>query len=499
MVVSFNSTRIFHRHFEMYRGSPMASTDVDQDTRPPHLAIIGGGVAGCAAASWAASHGARVTLFNAGLPLGGACIHVGTFPARLLMTAATDHHRAAHPRFAGLHTEAGRPELSKLNDLRRKTSEELRNAYHHTLTTRPNVELVEKPAFFIDSETLRAGDETFAFDHVLLTPGSHSLWPELEGIDDVTPLAIASLGDLGRLPESLVFVEINDVAMVYAQLFARLGTQVTILTEDREFFRRHHGPDAMEAMSEIVSLEDIEVHEEVALKAVHSDGDGVKLQGTRGGEEAHWHTEHFVVVDHRRPRIEHLGLDEAGVEVDEGGILVIDESLQTTNPRVFAAGDAIGRGSHAYAAAYDAILAARNAIFPSRTAGHTTAVPFAIYTDPEFAGVGWSEHRACRAGFDADTAVCPLDELPAACAIGRRRGYVKLIRDRRSDRLVGARIFAPHAAELIMELALAVRYGFAVSELGAFIHPPISLGEAIGRAARRFTPASRPHAGRPSP
>ena len=149
----------------------------------------------------------------------------------------------------------------------------------------------------------------------------------------------------------------------------------------------------------------------------------------------------------------------------------------------------MGRGRHAYEAAYDAFLAARNAIHPSRTAGHYTAVPFAIYTDPEFSGVGWNETRARRSGFDADIAIFPLDELPAAHALRSTRGFIKLIRDRRSDRLLGARILAPNASELVMELALAVRYGLPVGELATMVHPPISLGDAVSQAARTFMAA----------
>ncbi len=464
----------------------MAETDIESTSKPLHLAVIGGGIAGCAAASWAAAHGARVTLFNAGLPLGGSCIHVGTFPARLLMSAATDHHRSLHPRFDGIQTNAETPDWKSLQAMRRQRSDELRGHYQQFFSEHPNVELVHGRATFSDQETIYGDHRHFKPDRVLLTPGSHSLWPDISGIQDVTPLTFRTLGELSKLPESIVLLESNDVAIAYAQLLTRLGSQVTILTRRPRLLQEEHGPDIESAMTQLVEDDGIGVATDVELTEVSSHGDGVRLVGTRSSHPAHWDAESYLVVDHRQPRIEELGLDRANVELTEQGFIVIDETLQTTNPRIFAAGDAIGRNSHAYAEAYDAILAARNAILPSRTAGHSTAIPFTIYSDPQFAGVGWNEVLAKRSGFETDASTYPLEHLPAAHALGCTRGFIKLIRDRRSDHLVGARILAPHASELIMELALAVRYGLTISELATMIHPPISLGEAIARAARAF-------------
>ena len=476
----------------------MAESGSESTSEPLHFAVVGGGVAGCAAASWAATRGVRVTIFNAGLPLGGTCIHIGTFPARMLMSAATDHHRAAHPRFAGVDTGSSVPDWTRLNDTRRQMGQEIRDHFQRRLSRHPRVELVEQKASFVDETTLRAGDKTYEADRILLTPGTHSMWPEVPGLDATEAIGIGDLGDLDGLPDRVLFVDINDDALAYAQLLSRFGVDVTILTEERRLVGEGESDQIDDAVVELLTGEGVDIAVDVDVDGAGRGDDGCYLEGTVDGEAARWTTDVVVLVDHRRPRTQSLGLDVADVDVDDNGLIVIDESLQTTNPAVFAAGDAIGRDQHAYAAAYDAILAARNAISPSRTAGHNTAVPFAIYTDPQLAGVGWSEPRARDAGFLADTAIYSLERLPAARAMGCERGFVKLVRDRRSDHLVGARVMAPNASELVMELALTVRYGLTVSDLAAVVHPPISMGEAIGEAARRFT-RKRPKTGAPPP
>lgn len=457
----------------------------ETEEKPPlHLAIIGGGVAGCAAASWAAARGARVTLFNDGLPLGGSCIHVGTFPARLLMNAASDHLHCKQPRFAGLSASNSGLDWGALNKERRAASDKLSQSQYRLLNSQPNVEIIDARAQFADPSTLEADGRRYEPDRVLLTPGSHSTWPDVEGIRDVDAISLAALKELDRQPESMIFLEFSISSVAYAQAFGRMGTKVTILTEKRRLFDEYGSPDSSDLLAEIIGDDNVDIVFGAHITHAEPTGSGVRMLGTLNGRPTHWDGEKVVVVDHRKPQVEALGLRQADIDLTDQDYIVIDEALQTTNPRVFAAGDVIGRGSHAYAAAYDAIHAAFNALSQSRMAGHNTAVPFAIYTDPQFAGVGWDEIRARKAGFQTDSATCMLDQIPAARAMGHARGFIKLIRDRRSDHLLGARIIAPNAAELIMELSLALRYGLTVDELANLVRPPVSLGEGIGRAAR---------------
>lgn len=458
--------------------------DETEGTSPLHLAIVGGGVAGCAAASWAAGQGARVTLFNAGLPLGGSCLHTTTLPTRVSMSAATDYRRGADPPFGSANPEVRPPRWEALSKRRGELSARMANLQYFQLNRRPNVEIVEARASFVGQQSLRADNRLFEPDRILLTPGSHPHWPQIQGLSDVDPMTIAGLQRIGGQPASVNFIEISDPSLACAQALARLGTAVTMITESSELFAHHDSPESSDMIAEILSDEGVEIVFDAVVTHAEPTGKGARLMGTVDGRPAQWDSEKVVVIDHRTPHVDDLNLEAAGIDLTEEGFIIVDEALRTTNHAVFAAGDAVGRGYHSYAAAYDAVLASHNAICLARTAGHNTAVPFAVYTDPQFAGVGWDERRARQVGFEADSAAFPIDEVPAAAALGYDRGFVKLIRDRRSDHLLGARIVAPNASELIMELSLALRHGLTISELATLVRPPISLGEAIGRTAR---------------
>ena len=464
----------------------MAESDDQTTSSMLHLAIIGGGIAGCEAAAWASARNTRVSLINSGLPLGGSCIHTGALPARLLMSAATDLRHSASPRFAGL--TKGDPSLDwlALRKARRQLSDHFADLYRRQLAACPNVEIVDAHARFLDASTLEVGRRALSFDRALLTPGSEPVVPEIEGIDAISALSMGELMERDELPAKLIFLEIDNVALGLAQALARLGIEVTMITKRRRLLEDHHCRDVDAALSRILSRDGVTLEVDTTLQRVEAHNTGLRAYGLRRGETHQWDAQALVIVDHRRPRMQRLAPQEGGVELTDEGFIIVDETLQTTNKNVFAAGDAVVRGHHAFASAYDAVLAARNAVEPSRMAGHNRVVPFAIYTDPPLAGVGWDEGRAARAGFDTDTAIFSLEELPAAHALGSREGFVKLVRDRRSNHLVGARVIAPHAAELIMELALSIRYGLTVDELSTAVHPPISLGDAIARAARRF-------------
>ncbi len=459
--------------------------DQSATDEPIHLAVIGGGLAGVAATTWAASRGARVTLFNAGLPLGGSCIHTEQLPARTLMNAASTAYRASHPSLPGVGPANIPVDLSKLSDHQHQSGQNVESLIRAQLRRHDRVEIVEARATFVDQLTLSAAGQQYRPDRVLLTPGSHSRWPAIDGLHDVDPWSIADLAHLDRLPSSLIFLETSHISLAYAQALHRLGSQITMLNQSDTLLGDYFDHDISQALLTHLQDEGLDFQGQVHITHAESTDATTRLFGTRDGEPQRWEADAVVIVDHRSPRIEGLGLDEADIEVSDG-FITVDESLTTTNPRVVAAGDAIGHHRHPHAAAYDAVQAAHNAISSSRTAGHITAVPFSIYTDPQVAGVGWHEAQARTMGFDAQVSLLSLNELPAARAAGRSSGLIKLIRDARSDRLLGARLFSPNASDLIMELALAIRYGLSISDLSSLIHPPISMAEAITRAAQQF-------------
>jgi len=164
----------------------------------------------------------------------------------------------------------------------------------------------------------------------------------------------------------------------------------------------------------------------------------------------------------------------------------VDDTLQTNIPGVYGAGDVIGEPMYVYTAAYEGALAAENALTENKKPRDYTALPWVIFTDPQVAGVGQDEKQAAEAGINADVARLSLENIPRSLAARNTRGFIKLIRDKATDRIIGARILAPEGGELLMELSLAIKYGITAKELASSFHPYLTLSEGIKLTAIAF-------------
>ena len=181
-----------------------------------------------------------------------------------------------------------------------------------------------------------------------------------------------------------------------------------------------------------------------------------------------------------------LGLDSADVKIEKNGSVSVNEFMQTNIPNIYAAGDVIGKNMFVYTAAYEAKLAVINMFSKNKQPVDFGVVPWVVFTDPQVAGVGMDEKEAKQKGIDYDVAVLPLSYVPRSIAAKDTRGFIKLIRDRENDMLVGARIVSPEGSELLMEVTMAIKFGIKVSKIRDMLHPYLTLSEGIKLAAITF-------------
>ena len=224
----------------------------------------------------------------------------------------------------------------------------------------------------------------------------------------------------------------------------------------------------------------------VDLKSVRGDASGFVVTAQVDGKPATFRAEQLLAATGRRPNTAELGLEKVGVAVNTEGVVEVDEHLQTTVTGLYAAGDVIGDPAFVYTAAYEGALAAENALNGSSRQRDYTALPWVIFTDPQVAGVGLDEDQAAAEGIAVDTVSLSFEHVPRALVAHDIRGFVKLIRDQKTDRLVGARILAPEGGELTMEISLAIRHGITAGELARTFHPYLTLSEAVKLAALSF-------------
>lgn len=226
---------------------------------------------------------------------------------------------------------------------------------------------------------------------------------------------------------------------------------------------------------------------EAAIERVRStSGGSIAVEASVEGISRTFQASRVLVATGRRPNTGKLGLEELGIKVDPKGFLSVDETLQTILPGVYGAGDVIGPPMYVYTAAYEGALAAENAVTGARTPRNYIALPWVVFTDPQVAGIGFDEQQARAHGLEPDVSVLQLTDVPRSLAARDTRGFIKLIRDRETDHILGARILAPEGSELLMEVGLAIKYGITAKQLATSFHPYLTLSEGIKLAAIGF-------------
>lgn len=452
-----------------------------------HLLIVGGGGAAFAAALKASSLGAKATIINDGLPMGGTCVNVGCVPSKTLLRAAEALHRAQHPpAFIGISTSGRLDDFAAVMRQKRELVGQLREAkYADVISDDPNILFLHGRGELIDSRTVSVNGERHQGDAVLIATGARPAIPPIPGIERVRYLTNESAFEMTALPASLLVLGGRYIALECAQLFARLGTRVTVLQRSERILP-DQSAELTNALTSFLETEGIRIVTGVHPVRVAEAGGEVVFEATVASRREEFRGERLLIAAGRQPNTDDLGLHAAGVSTDERGFVRVDDTLATSMPGVFGAGDVIGEPMFVYTAAYEGALAAENALTDAARPRDYTALPWVVFTDPQVAGVGHDEASASKHGILAESVTLPLSQVPRAIAARDTRGFIQLVRNRENDRVIGARVLAPEGSELLMEVALAIRHGLTAQSLASAFHPYLTLSEGIKLAALSF-------------
>jgi len=452
------------------------------------LVIIGGGSAAFSASLKAADLGARAVIINDGLPMGGTCVNVGCVPSKMLIRGAEALHRASHPpAFAGIATSGRLVSFKEVIEQKRALVQELRQGkYADVIGDNERITFIKGRARLLDAKTVAADTLKLKADAILIATGARPSLPPIAGLDTVSYLTNETAFELETLPESLLVLGGRYIALECAQMFARFGSRVTVLQRSDRILP-DEAPDLTNALTGFLREEGMEIVTGVSTRRVAQDKEGVTVEAEVHGQRRTFRATHLLVATGRAPNIENVGLETVGVKTGTRGAIAVDEILQTSVPGIYAAGDVLGENMFVYTAAYEGALAVENALNGAKRKRDYTALPWVIFTDPQVAGVGLDEKQADAQGIDADVAALPLSHVPRSLAARDTRGFIKLIRDHETDRLVGARILAAEGSELLMEISLAIKFGITVRDLTACFHPYLTLSEGVKLAALAFS------------
>ena len=442
------------------------------------LLAIGGGTAGLVSTAGAAYLGVTSALVEKA-DLGGDCLWTGCVPSKALIASARLAHAMRNAEELGLESASPAHAFSSVMARMRKARGIVE---HHDDPQRfrdMGVAVEFGAGHFVSSDTVEVeGVGRLRSKRIVLATGALPVAPPIPGLAEAGYLDHHTLFETDELESRIAVLGAGPIGLEMAQVFARLGSSVTVIEMAPRILPRDDAELAGHLQS-IMQAEGIEFRLGIRAERVETDGD-TKVVITEGGERVV--AGEIFVATGRKPLIDGLELDRAGVETRNGAV-VVDERLRTSNRGIWAAGDVTGGMQFTHVADYMAKTVLRNALIPGSTRVNYDTVPTVTYTDPELAHVGLSHEEAQGRG--GSTFTYPFDDLDRAILDGETHGLVKITADKKG-RILAASILGSHAGELLMPLVLAKKNGLTLNDIAGTIFPYPTMVEGVLRASNAF-------------
>ncbi|WP_031432071.1 mercury(II) reductase [Methylomarinum vadi] len=451
-----------------------------------HVAIIGTGSGAFAAAIKAAEQGARVTIIEGAKIIGGTCVNVGCVPSKILIRGAHIAHLQARHAFDGIALNEPRIDRAAMVRQQQARVEELRHAkYESILETNPSINLMRGWARFDAPHTLivtqdDGSEKTVTADRILIASGARPAIPDISGLKN-TPYWTSTEALVAKeIPAHLVVIGGSVVALELAQAFLRLGSQVTVMA--RSTLLSKEDPAIGEGLVKVFQQEGARVLLHTLPDSVAHDGTQFILPSSAGQIRA----DQLLVATGRTPNTDQLELDKAGIETGRNGEIVIDDHMRTSVDHIYAAGDCTNQPQYVYVAAAAGTRAAIN-MTGGNAALELTAMPAVVFTEPTVGTVGMSEKQANDRGIDTDSRTLDLENIPRALANFDTHGFIKLVAEKETGRLLGCQLLASEGGEIIQAAALAIRNHMTVHDIADQLFPYLTMVEGLKLCAQTFT------------
>ena len=450
-----------------------------------NLVVIGAGTAGLVTAAGAAGLGAKVALIERAL-FGGDCLNVGCVPSKALLRAA---RAAADVRDAGqfgIEVPVGvKVNFATVMERMRRLRANISPHDSARRFKELGVDVYFGDARFTSPESVEVDGQKLQFAKAVIASGARATEPQFPGIQDAGYLNNESLFSLTELPRRMAVIGTGPTGSEMAQAFARFGSQVVLIEPVAHGILPNEDPEAAETVKQSLFRDGINLMCCCKNLRVEKSSGGKRVSLESHGEQHEIVVDEILVSVGRSPNVEELGLEAAGVQYDKLGVTVNDR-LQTTNSRIYAAGDICSRFKFTHAADAMARIVIQNSLFfwPAKVSALT--IPWCTYTDPEVAHVGLYEKQANEQGIAIQTFMQPLKDVDRAILDGESEGFVKVHVRRGTDRILGATVVARHAGEMLSELTLAMAARLGLKMLAKTIHPYPTQAEAIKKTGDAF-------------
>lgn len=453
------------------------------------LIIIGGGSAAFSAAIKAETLGLKTLMVNGGLDFGGTCVNVGCVPSKNLIRAAETAYHATHSNFTGIKPKGVEIDFAQvIKDKKRLVATLQEKKYMDVVSDFENLTMLEGWAEFKDNKTIVVDGKTeYTALKFIIATGATTNIPNIEGINEIGYLTNVSLFNLEEKLESLTIMGAGYIGLEIAMAYNRLGVKVRII-EFTDRVLRTQTLDISEALEVQMRKEGIEILPNFRVVKFEKIGnetiihckcpDGSYTQIIEKGK--------VLIATGTKPNTNKLGLKNIGLELTKNRHVLVNEKMETNLPNIYAAGDVTNTPAYVYTAALEGKIAVENVFSGAENKADYSSLPWVVFTDPQVAGAGFDEAQAEAQNIPFEVSKLELKEVPRAIAANDTRGFIKLIRNTETNKLIGARVVAPEGGELIQQLSMAIKYGITVKDLAESFYPYLTLGEGIKLAAITF-------------
>ncbi|MEH7522757.1 dihydrolipoyl dehydrogenase [Bacillus sp. JJ1503] len=455
------------------KGNDLHSTDT---------IVIGAGPGGYVAAIRAAQLGQKVTIVEKE-NLGGVCLNVGCIPSKALITAGHHFHQAQNLDVFGLSIPTVEVDFSKVQAFKESVVNKLTGGVGALLKGN-KVEIVKGTATFVDANTVKIssveGEKNIRFEHAIIATGSRPVeLPTMKFSNRI----IDSTGalNLQEIPKNLVVVGGGVIGVELVGAYANFGVKVTILEGQSEIL---NGIDkkATSIVKRNLKKKGVDIFTKAIVEGAKETENGVEVTCEINGEKRVFEADYLLVSVGRKPNTDKIGLEAAGVELGEKGLIKTDNQCRTSVPHIYAIGDIVSGPQLAHKASYEGKIAAE-AIAGEKSIVDYTCIPAVVFSEPEIAVVGHSEESAKNAGIDTKVSKFPFAANGRAIALNQTEGFVQLITRADNDMVIGGQIIGANASDMIAEIALAIEAGLTAEDLALTIHAHPTLGEIVMETA----------------
>jgi mercuric reductase len=416
--------------------------------------------------------------------VGGTCVNVGCIPSKAMLAPAEQLYRAGHHPFAGIERVTPGFDLGRLVDAKAALVDELRQEKYLDLADAYGFTICKGLAEFVDAETIECGGERIRADKYIIATGGSPAVPPIPGLKDAGYLTSTTALELREPPKRLAVLGAGPVGLEMGQLFMRLGSALTFITRGEVASREE--PETSETLRAILEQEGAKVVTHAEVTGVERVAGGRRISFRHDGRRQVLDVDEILVASGRKPNTEGMGLEKAGIELIERQAIKVGDDLQTTNSRVWAAGDVTGHRQFVYVAAYEGSIAAGNALEAAGQRVNFHSLPRVIFTSPTFAAAGLTDEQANARGFTCECRVLPMTAVPRALVNRDTRGFMKIVAEAGTGKILGASMVAEGAGDVIQSAVLAIQFGLTTDDVANTWAPYLTFAEAFKLAAQTF-------------